>query len=93
MALNGVRNGLKYSGPRSGKLCVHCAFSPISALFRTHLNVFHQAADALEMYDGPDALALMHKVESSIDVFQRHCIANELVDFDFAIHVLLNHSR
>lgn len=45
------------------------------------------------MYDGPYALAFMHEVEGSVDIFEWHRIGDEFVDFDVPVHVLLDHSR
>ena len=44
------------------------------------------------MYDGPYALALMHEIEGSVDIFERHRIGNEFVDLDVTIHILVDHS-
>ena len=45
------------------------------------------------MNDGADTLALMHEVKRFVDVFERHGVGNKLVDFDVAVHILINHSR
>lgn len=45
------------------------------------------------MDDRANAFAFMHQVKGSVDVFERHRVGDELVDFYFAIHILVNHSR
>ena len=45
------------------------------------------------MYDGPYALAFVHEIEGSVDIFERHRIGDEFVDLYVTIHVLLDHSR
>src|SRR5262249_31660190 len=35
----------------------------------------------------PDALALVHQLESLVDVRQRHGVRDHRVDFDLALHV------
>ena len=45
------------------------------------------------MNDRADALTLVHHVERLVDVFQRHCESDELVNLDLVVKVLLNHIR
>jgi hypothetical protein len=40
-----------------------------------------------------DALAIVHQVESLVDVFQRHRMGDEFIDLDVAIQVLIDHAR
>lgn len=35
----------------------------------------------------------MHKVERFVDVLKPHRVGYELIDFDVAIHVLIDHAR
>src|SRR5262249_45509656 len=43
--------------------------------------------------DAPDALALMHKLESLVDVGQRHGVRDHRIDFDLAFHVPVDDFR
>src|SRR5262249_44828684 len=43
--------------------------------------------------DAPDALALVHQLESLVDVGQRHGMRDHRVDFDLALHVPVDDFR
>src|SRR5262245_49459088 len=45
------------------------------------------------MNDGADALAFVHEIERVVDLIEAHGVRDHLVDFDLAVHVLLDHAR
>jgi len=47
----------------------------------------------LIMHDRANTLAFMHQLEGSVDVFERHRMSNEFVNFYVAVHVLIDHAR
>src|SRR5262245_65947489 len=65
----------------------------VAAIFAVISPLFFALTERSIHDDAPDALALVHQLESLVDVGQRHGMRDHRIDFDLALHVPVDDFR